>query len=99
MASLLRRLLPRRDPSPSARAWVSRGATLLDVRSAREFAAGHLEGARNVPHDEVTARLSEIPPGRVVVYCKSGVRSALAARQLRAAGYEVLDIRRASRFR
>ncbi|MEM1413923.1 MAG: rhodanese-like domain-containing protein [Myxococcota bacterium] len=98
MFALLRRLFGPAE-APPAREWVAEGATLLDVRSAREFAGGHLEGAMNVPHTEIAARLAEIPEGRVVVYCKSGMRSALAARQLRAAGYEVLDIQRASRFR
>ncbi|MEO0321976.1 MAG: rhodanese-like domain-containing protein [Myxococcota bacterium] len=97
MFALIRRLLGGERASP--RAWVAECATLLDVRSAREFAAGHLAGAMNVPHTEVGGRLGEIPAGRVVVYCKSGVRSAMAARTLRAAGYDVLDMRRAANFR
>jgi len=63
---------------------------ILDVRTAAEFAAGHLPGAVNVPHDEVVSRLPELSALRdktVVLYCRSGRRSALAAGDLRAAGF------------
>lgn len=82
-------------PSRSAEAHrlVSDGATLLDVRTPAEFSSRHLEGAVNVPVDEVGARLEEIPRDRpVVVYCRSGARSARAAEELRAAGYTVHDL-------
>jgi rhodanese-related sulfurtransferase len=45
--------------------------TLIDVRPAEEFAAGHLPGAINIPTHEIETRLTEIPPGReVVAYCR-----------------------------
>lgn len=45
--------------------------TLLDVRSAPEFAAGHLPGAMHIPLEELEHRLSELPRGReVVAYCR-----------------------------
>lgn len=79
----------RRDPH----ALVADGATLLDVRTAEEFAAGHLEGAVNIPVDQVEARLPEIPRDRpVVVYCRSGARSRNAASVLRRSGYDVEDL-------
>lgn len=63
------------------------GATLVDVRSAGEFASGHVRGAINIPVDQIGARLGEIPAGRpVVLYCFSGARSASAAQTLRRAG-------------
>lgn len=67
------------------------GAPLvLDVRSAEEFASGHVPGARNVAYDEVAARLGELgPPGEVVVYCERGPRAAKAADVLRGAGFAV----------
>lgn len=72
---------------------VEGGATLLDVRTPAEYAGGHIEGAVNVPVDQVAARLSEIPRDRpVVVYCLSGGRSAHAASTLREAGYTVHDL-------
>lgn len=66
---------------------VAGGATLLDVRTAEEFAEGHLPGAMNIPVDQVRIRIAEIPANHpIVVYCLSGGRSAAASETLRAAG-------------
>jgi len=77
------------------RALVAKGARLLDVRTPEEFAAGHVEGARNVPVSELEKRLSEAGPKDqpVVVYCQAGGRSAQAAKILRANGFtHVVDL-------
>ena len=62
---------------------------LVDVRPSEEFAAGHIEGARSVPLEELEDRLAELPADReVVAYCR-GPRCAFAheaVRRLRAAG-------------
>ena len=61
---------------------------LIDVRTPEEFAGGHIEGAVNIPVDALASRLSEIPAEQpVVVYCRSGNRSATASRILADAGY------------
>lgn len=67
---------------------------LVDVRTAAEFASGHLAGAVNIPVEALSGRLSEISADQpVVVYCRSGNRSASAAALLRQAGYtRVLDL-------
>lgn len=45
--------------------------TVLDVRPAAEYAAGHLPEAINIPIDELADRLAELPPGtEVVAYCR-----------------------------
>jgi NADPH-dependent 2,4-dienoyl-CoA reductase/sulfur reductase-like enzyme/rhodanese-related sulfurtransferase len=63
--------------------------TLLDVRSAGEFARGHLPGAVNIAHTELRKRLGELPTGQPVrVYCASGFRSYLASRVLRQNGFD-----------
>ncbi len=68
-------------------------AFLLDVRTATEFAAGHIPGAVNVPVDELRARLSEVPRDRpVVTYCQVGQRGYLATRILLSAGYKVSNL-------
>lgn len=80
---------------PSARARVAAGARLVDVRTPEEFEAGHLEGAVNLPIDALPGRIGELgPPSTpIVVYCRSGRRSADAAAQLREAGFtDVLDL-------
>jgi rhodanese-related sulfurtransferase len=71
-------------------AWGDRSLVVLDVRTAEEFAAGHVVGARNIPHTEIAARLAELGDARerdVVVYCRSGRRSELALDALREAGF------------
>jgi len=42
---------------------IDRPPTVIDVRSAEEYAAGHIPGARHIPGDEIEGRLDEIPPG------------------------------------
>lgn len=78
--------------SHDARARVAAGAALVDVRTPEEFAMGHVAGAKNIPVQELAARYREIPKGQVVLYCRSGARSASAAQLLTAKGYDVLDI-------
>jgi len=58
-----------------------RGALLLvDVREPREFAAGHLPGAINLPMSQLERRLLELPAGSTAVFmCRSGGRSLRAA--------------------
>ncbi len=69
---------------------VSHGALLVDVRSAEEYAAGHVEGAINIPHDSVEARLAAFGNNKnreIVLYCRSGRRSDLAKQTLLARGF------------
>jgi len=62
---------------------------LVDVRTPQEFNSGHIEGAVNIPLQELAQRTSEIPQDEpVVVYCRSGNRSSTAARMLSNAGYD-----------
>jgi len=56
----------------------SRGK-LIDVRSAAEFAIGHIPGAINVPLEQVEARTADIGDGPVVVVCEAGTRAAMVA--------------------
>jgi rhodanese-related sulfurtransferase/DNA-binding HxlR family transcriptional regulator len=46
-------------------------AVLVDVRPAEEYAAGHIDGARSIPIDELERRLAELPEDReVIAYCR-----------------------------
>lgn len=75
---------------PAAQALVKDGALLLDVRSSGEFSEGHLPGAVNVPVQELEASLGSLSPDKarpIVVYCRSGVRSARARSRLLQAGF------------
>lgn len=63
---------------------------VLDVRTPEEFDAGHLPGARNIPHDALAERLDELgvaPDDEIVVHCHSGRRAMAAELTLRDAGY------------
>lgn len=67
------------------------GTVLIDVRPGLEYEAGHLPGAVNIPLEELSARMAEVPPdASVVAYCRGPycVLSALAVDQLRAAGHD-----------
>ena len=66
---------------------------VLDVRTPKEFAEGHVPGAINISHDELEARLAELEADRdrdVVVYCRSGRRAGLALDMLEKAGFKRL---------
>ena len=73
--------------------------TLLDARTAEEYAGGHIEGFRNIPVDELRERLGEIEAGKpVYVICQSGLRSYIACRILAGYGYETYNFAGGFRF-
>ena len=66
-------------------------AVLLDVRSPEEYASGHLQGARNIPHDRIEAEIASVAPDKsapVILYCRSGRRADTALKAMRSMGYE-----------
>jgi len=67
---------------------------LVDVRTPGEFASGYIPGAINIPVEQLSSRLSELPQdAEIVLYCRSGNRSASAARTLSQAGYsDIYDL-------
>jgi len=74
-------------------AWADRSLVVLDVRTPEEFAAGHLPGAINIPHTELAARVAELEGSRdrdIVVYCRTGARSAAALGVLGKSGFKRL---------
>jgi rhodanese-related sulfurtransferase len=63
--------------------------TLLDVREPYEWNAGRLPNAIHIPMQQLPERMSEVPlDAEVVVYCRSGARSARVVDFLRQSGYE-----------
>lgn len=79
---------PTKVTGDQARALVSAGAKLIDVRTVEEFSAGHIEGAVNIPVQDLESRLAEVPKDRpVIVYCRSGKRAGMAAQTLVEKGY------------
>ena len=69
---------------------VRKGATLLDVRTAEEYSAGHVEGSLNVPHVRIPADIAAMVPDTntpIVCYCRQYKRAAQAAMMLDTLGY------------
>jgi len=66
---------------------------LLDVRGRDEHAAGHLPGAVHLSGGRILWALDRLPAhGRIVIYCRSGVRSSVVASALRHRGYDVVEL-------
>lgn len=67
---------------------VEQGAYILDVREAGEFAAGHIQGAHNIPLSQLRERMEEIPRDiPVYVHCRSSQRSYYAICCLQGNGF------------
>ncbi len=66
------------------------GYVLLDVRTEQEYAEGHIPGALLIPNTELSEKAADLLPDKeqtILVYCRSGRRSAEAARTLADMGY------------
>ena len=68
--------------------------TIIDVRSEKEYAGGHIDGSLNIPVNHLADRVSKLSKtGTVIVHCEGGYRSAIAAGILMNAGFEnVIDL-------
>ena len=78
------------DGAAPATAGVTAPALYVDVRTAEEFASGHVAGAINIPYDQMPARWREIAAYRdssVALYCQSGRRSGIALETLQEQGF------------
>jgi len=64
---------------------------LLDVRTQEEYNAGYIAGAILLPYDEINAKATIVLPNKekeIVLYCRSGRRSAIAKKSLLDLGYQ-----------
>ncbi len=69
---------------------IKQGHKFIDVRTPAEYVVGHIDGAVNIPVDELRGRIHEVECGKpLYIYCQSGTRSYIAARVLAGNGYEV----------
>jgi rhodanese-related sulfurtransferase len=60
---------------------------VVDVRSASEYASGHVPGSHNIPEKELVSRVAEMPKdGEVILTCRTGHKSGKAVGLLEAAG-------------
>lgn len=77
----------------AAEAMLAQGCVVLDVREPAEFDMGHLPGAVNVPRGVLEFRVGDHPDlcdlqADILLYCKNGGRSTLAAHTLKRMGFE-----------
>ncbi|MCW2494271.1 rhodanese-like domain-containing protein [Jatrophihabitans sp.] len=79
----------RIDPA-SARRRQRNGELVIDVRSAQEYASGHIAGAVNIPFEELGA--ATLPDGPVMTTCGGGGRGGRAADALVESGHEAYSI-------
>lgn len=86
-------MIPEIDQDAFAARLAEGDVLVIDVREPREYGAGHVPGARNVPLSRLAAIAADLPRDRPVhVICQSGNRSARATEQLRAAGVDATDV-------
>ncbi|MGB7685588.1 MAG: rhodanese-like domain-containing protein [Solirubrobacterales bacterium] len=84
---------PQEIDRAEARKLIEDGAQLVDVRADHEWEAGRIEGATHLPLDELAERAGEIDRDRpVVLYCRGGNRSTMAAAALAEAGYQAMKL-------
>src|SRR5687768_10406594 len=80
-------------PREAAERLAAGEADLIDVREQYEWDAGHIEGARHVPLQDLAAVAPELDPQRpVVIVCRVGGRSAMATDAFRRAGFDAYNL-------
>lgn len=80
------------DPEAARKAWpmIQDGVLVVDVRSAEEFADGHLDGAINIEwdkYDDLIAAIGDDKQRQVVFYCRTGNRVGKSIKELESRGY------------
>lgn len=69
---------------------------IIDVRTVDEYQQEHVRQSVNIPYDEIAGRIAVFVPdrdARIVLYCRSGRRSAIAEQTLRQLGYRQIENR------
>jgi rhodanese-related sulfurtransferase len=82
------------DAGSAADLLAARSVVVIDVREPAEWKTGHIQGALHIPLAQLSSRLPQLPSGKTILtVCRSGHRSAVAARALARAGHDVLNLR------
>jgi rhodanese-related sulfurtransferase len=92
-AGMLRRDHPQVDIETILATPADQRPLLLDVRTPKEFADGHIPGAINLPIDELRSRIDELPRNRpIAAYCEVGQRGYLATRILMQTAFNASNV-------
>ncbi|BAS07631.1 UPF0033 protein YrkF [Arthrobacter sp. Hiyo4] len=89
---------PKSEPEPwrtitaDGLAGVWPRAAVLDVRSREEHSIAYIPGSLNIPLDELSSRLADLPNTTLYLLCGSGKRSSQAARMLSERGYSTVNV-------
>ena len=68
---------------------IKNGATIIDVRSKAEFAAGHVKGSINIPLEQIESSTEKLKSyDKIITCCRSGNRSGMAKRTLESKGFK-----------
>ncbi len=83
------------EESVQLNAWnkIDHGALVIDVRAAEDYETGHIDGAINIPYDQIERRVSELGSDKsreIVLYCRSGRRAGIALNTLKELGFSSL---------
>jgi rhodanese-related sulfurtransferase len=93
MADESTRSEPTEVSREEAQKLIEDGAQLIDVRADHEWEAGRIPGATHLPLDQLAERAGEVDKERpVVLYCRGGNRSTMAAAALADAGYDAAKL-------
>jgi phage shock protein E len=81
------------NKSESIQEFIEKGAVIIDVRSPGEFAGGHIKGSKNIPLNEIGAKIDEIKKQNkpVIACCASGMRSSQATSILKQNGIDAIN--------
>ena len=84
--------MPEVSPS-EAKSLIDSGAQIVDVRTDGEYEAGHIPGSRHIPLAEVQSEAAGLKREKaLVLYCRSGDRSSMAADAFAASGWDAHSI-------
>lgn len=80
-------------PKVDVQQLLEEGAVLIDVRSTSEYKSGHPKKSVNIPLDQLNSNLKKIKGYNkpVITCCASGMRSGMAAKQLKSQGIEAYN--------
>ena len=94
MSNFLKKAVVAATLLGSSQALLAGEAHYIDVRTAEEYAAGHVSVAVNIPHGDIAGRISEITEDKdaqIYVYCRSGNRSGQAQKVLQEMGFTQVE--------